>query len=59
MERRKEDPVAMQNYDEVNEEIRRRMKEARENWIADQDRCKEIYSGFRTGNSKAAFDNSK
>ena len=45
----------MQNYSEVNKEIRRRMKEeTKENWITD--RCKEIIgSGIRRGNIKAAF----
>ena len=37
--RRKFDHVAMHNFSEINKEIRRRMKEAKENWIAD--RCKE------------------
>ena len=43
--------LAMQNNTQVNKEIRRRMKEAKETWIPD--RCKEIDSGIRTGNRKA------
>ena len=52
--RRKFDHVAMHNFSEINKEIMRRMKEAKENWITDQ--WKEIDSGIRTGNSKVAFD---
>ena len=49
--RRKDDPVAIQNYCEVNKEIGRTVKEAKKNWITD--RCKEIDSGTGTGNSRA------
>ena len=38
-------------------EIRRRTKEAEENWITDW--CYEVYSGIRTETSKAAFDTLK
>ena len=31
--RRKEGPLATQNYSQVNQVIRRKMKEAKENWI--------------------------
>ena len=48
----KDHPVAVQNYGEVNKEIMRKRKEANVNWITD--RCKEIDSGIRTGNSNAA-----
>ena len=47
----------MQKYSEVNQEIRRKTKWAKENWI--KDRCQEIDSGIRTGNSNAALNNLK
>ena len=56
--RRKDYLVATQRYIEVNhQEIRRRMKEAKEKWIAD--RCKEVDSGFGSNNSKELFDTLK
>ena len=54
---RKENPVARQNHsEEVNQETRRRMKEAKAIW---RDRHKETDSRIGTGNSKAAFDTLK
>ena len=56
--RRKDGPVAIQKYSEVNQEIRRKkMKQAKENFITDG--CQEIDTGIRTGHSKAAFDTLK
>ena len=54
---RKEGPLAIQNYSQVNQVIRRKMKQANENWITH--RCQEIDCGIRTGNSKAAFNTLK
>ena len=42
---------------QFNQAIGRKMKQAKENWIAD--RCQEIDSGIRTGNSKTAFNTLK
>ena len=44
-------------YVEVNQEIRRKMKQAKENWITNQ--CQEIDSGIRIGHTKAAFNTLK
>ena len=55
--RRQEGPLAIQNNSQVNQAIRRKMKQAKENRITD--RCKEIYSGIRTGNSRTAFNTLK
>ena len=52
--KRKDHPVAMRNYSEVNKETRRRMKEANEHRITD--RCNELDSGIRTRHIKAAVD---
>ena len=52
--RRKESTLVMQNYSQVNEVIRRKVKQAKENWITD--RCQEIDCGIRTGNSKTVFN---
>ena len=45
---RKDGRVAMQNNSEVDQEIRRRMRQAKESWITDRSRND---SGTRTGNS--------
>ena len=37
--------------------MRRKIEEARENWISDQ--CSKIENGMKHGNSKAAFDTLK
>ena len=55
--RRQEGPVAIQNYSKVNQAIRGKLKQAKENWISD--RCQEIDYGITTGNSKAAFNTLK
>ena len=51
--RRKEGPLAMQNYSQVHQAIRGKLKQAKENWITA--RRKEIGCGIRTGNSKTVF----
>ena len=55
--RRKEGPLAMQNYSQVNQVLRRKMKQAIENWISD--RRQEIDCGIRTANSKDGFQHSE
>ena len=45
-----EGPLAIQNYSKVNLAIRRKMKQAKENWISD--RCQEIDCGIKTGNKQ-------
>ena len=55
--RRKEGPLAMQNYSQVNQLIRRKMKQAKENCITY--RCSETDCGIRTGNIKTAFNTLK
>ena len=42
------------DHSKVNQATRRKMKQAKENWISD--RCQEIDCGIRTGNSKTAFN---
>ena len=44
-------------YNKVNRNIRKQMREAKEQWISDQ--CDHIDAGMRSGNSKAAFDTLK
>ena len=55
--RRQGGPLAIQNYSQVNQAIRRKMKQTKENWISD--RCQEIDCGIRTENSKTAFNTLK
>ena len=44
---------ASNQYNEVNSNITKAMKEAQERWIIEQ--CNDIEAGMRTSNSKAAF----
>ena len=55
--RTKNGPVPMQKYSEVNQEIRRRMKQATD--TGSQTDVKKFDSGIRTENSKAAFSTLK
>ena len=53
--KKKDGPAPTKSYSEVNQEIRRKIMQAKENWISD--RCKEFDSGIRTG--KAAHQHSE
>ena len=44
-------------YSKANKHVRKKIEEAKENWISDQ--CCKIEEGMKHGNSKAAFDTLK
>ena len=44
-------------YSEANKVVRKKIEEAKENWISEQ--CRKIENGMKNGNSKAAFDTLK
>ena len=45
---------AANQYNEANSNIKKKMREAKEQWTTDQ--CIDIEAGMRTGNSKVAID---
>ena len=47
-------PEGAAKYKEVNNNIKRRMKKAKENWIVEQ--CSEIEENLRKNNSKRAYE---
>ena len=50
-------PEAREQYNAKNRNIRRQMRQAKENWISEQ--CANIESGMKRGNIKVAFDTLK
>ena len=54
---KKDNPEAAQHHRDVNKTIRKKMKEAKENWISEM--CDNIDTGMRKGNSKMAYDTLK
>ena len=47
------EPEGSEKYKEVNNDIKRSMKKAKENWIGEQ--CSEIEGNLRKNNSKRAY----
>ena len=52
-EKEKIEPEGSEKYKEVNNNIKRCMKKAKENWIGEQ--CREIEENLRKNNSKRAY----
>ena len=56
-EKEKIEPEGSEKYKEVNNNIKRCMKKAKENWIGEQ--CGEIEENLRKNNSKRAYQLAK
>ncbi|WP_419620969.1 hypothetical protein, partial [Thiolapillus sp.] len=48
------EPAGAAKYKEVNNNIKRRMKKAKENWMGEQ--CSEIEENLKKNNSKRAYE---
>ena len=53
IEKEKIEPEGSEKYKEVNNNIKRCLKKAKENWIGEQ--CNEIEKNLRKNNSKRAY----
>ena len=53
MRKRRFEPEGSEKYKEVNNNIKSRMKKAKENWIGEQ--CREIEENLRKNYSKRAY----
>ena len=53
LRKKKSEPEGSEKYKEVNNNIKRCMKKAKENWIGEQ--CSEIEENLRKNNSKRAY----
>ena len=53
MRKKRFEPEGAEKYKEVNNDIKKCMEKAKENWIGEQ--CSEIEENLRTNNSKRAY----
>ena len=53
LKKKRFEPEGSEKYKEVNNNIKRSMKKAKENWIGEQ--CSEIEENLRKNNSKRAY----
>ena len=53
LRKKRSEPEGSEKYKEVNNNIKRCMKKAKENWIGEQ--CREIEENLRKNNSKRAY----